>query len=116
MKPAPSDTLEVWLDSDLGPACCVGTLAHDRGQIRFRYHPRWLHDARAFALDPDLSLDGAPFFPRPELGNFGIFLDSSPDRWGQTLMKRREALQAKDAQRPPRTLYAWAMKPWPPLP
>ncbi len=107
MKPAPSDVLEVWLDSDLGPACLVGTLAHDRGQIRFRYHPQWLHDARAFALDPDLSLDSAPFFPRPELGNFGIFLDSSPNRWGQTLMKRREALQAKDAQRPPRTLYAW---------
>lgn len=62
MKPALSDTLEVWLDSDLGPACRVGTLAHDRGQIRFRYHPQWLHDARAFALDPDLSLDGAPFY------------------------------------------------------
>ncbi|WP_205957727.1 type II toxin-antitoxin system HipA family toxin [Pseudoxanthomonas winnipegensis] len=41
------------------------------------------------------------------MGNFGIFLDSSPDRWGQTLMKRREALQAKDEKRVPRTLYAW---------
>jgi serine/threonine-protein kinase HipA len=48
-----------------------------------------------------------PFFPKSELGNFGIFLDSSPDRWGQTLMKRREALQAKDEKRTPRTLYAW---------
>ena len=64
-------------------------------------------DARAFALDPDLSLDEHPFFPKPALGNFGIFLDSSPDRWGQTLMKRREALQARDEKRPPRTLYAW---------
>lgn len=99
--------LEVWLDSDLGPACRVGTLAHDRGQIRFRYDPGWLGDARAFALDPDLSLDGAPFFPKPELGNFGIFLDSSPDRWGQTLMKRREALLARDQNRSARTLYAW---------
>ena len=88
------DALEVWLDCDLGPPCLVGTLAHDRGQIRFHYERAWLRDARAFALDPDLSLDEAPFFPKPELGNFGIFLDSSPDRWGQTLMKRREALQA----------------------
>jgi len=102
-----NDTLEVWLDDDLGAACQVGTLAHDRGQIRFRYAREWLNNPRAFALDPDLSLDESPFFPKPELGNFGIFLDSSPDRWGQTLMKRREALQAKDEQRPPRTLYAW---------
>ena len=101
------NALEVWLDCDLGPSCLVGTLAHDRGQIRFHYERVWLHDARAFALDPDLSLDEAPFFPKPELGNFGIFLDSSPDRWGQTLMKRREALQAKDEKRTPRTLYAW---------
>lgn len=101
------NALEVWLDDDLGPACQVGTLAHDRGQIRFHYDRGWLKDPRAFALDPDLSLDEHPFFPKPELGNFGIFLDSSPDRWGQTLMKRREALQAKDERRPARTLYAW---------
>lgn len=101
------NTLEVWLDDDLGPARQVGTLAHDRGQIRFHYERDWLKDPRAFALDPDLSLDEHPFFPKPELGNFGVFLDSSPDRWGQTLMKRREALQAKDEKRPARTLYAW---------
>jgi len=101
------NALEVWLDDDLGPPCLVGTLAHNRGQIRFHYERDWLKDPRAFALDPDLSLDEHPFFPKPELGNFGIFLDSSPDRWGQTLMKRREALQAKDEKRPPRTLYAW---------
>jgi len=104
---AQDNTLEVWLNDDLGPARQVGTLAHDRGQIRFHYECDWLKDPRAFALDPDLSLDEHPFFPKPELGNFGIFLDSSPDRWGQTLMKRREALQAKDEKRPPRTLYAW---------
>jgi serine/threonine-protein kinase HipA len=101
------NVLEVWLDCDLGPPCLVGTLAHDRGQIRFHYERAWLGDPRAFALDPDLTLDDAPFFPKPELGNFGIFLDSAPDRWGQTLMKRREALLAKDEKRTPRTLYAW---------
>lgn len=102
-----NNALEVWLDDELGPACRVGTLFHDRGQIRFHYEREWLKDPRAFALDPDLSLDEHPFFPKPELGNFGIFLDSSPDRWGQTLMRRREALQAKDEKRAPRTLYAW---------
>ncbi len=107
MRSSQDKVLEVWLDSDLAPACLVGTLAHDRGQVRFHYDRNWLGQARAFALDPDLSLDDQPFFPKPELGNFGVFLDSSPDRWGQTLMKRREALQAKDEKRTARTLYAW---------
>ena len=39
-------------------------------------------------------------------GNFGIFLDSSPDRWGQTLMKQREAMEARDSGRPVRSFYA----------
>jgi len=102
-----TNMLEVWLDCDLVKPCLVGALAHDRGQIRFHYDREWLNQPSAFALDPDLSLDDAPFFPRPELGNFGIFLDSSPDRWGQTLMKRKEVLQAKDEQRNARPLYGW---------
>ncbi len=99
--------LEVWLDCDLCPAQRLGTLSHDRGQVRFRYDRDWLRRPLAFSIDPQLTLDAAPFFPKPESGNFGIFLDSSPDRWGQTLMRRREALLAKDEGRPSRTLHAW---------
>lgn len=99
--------LEVWLDCEMGPLCLVGILASDRGQVRFHYDRNWLRNERAFSLDPDLSLGDHAFFPKPELGNFGIFLDSSPDRWGQTLMKRREALLARDEGRTPHTLYAW---------
>lgn len=102
-----SQRLEVWLDCELAPMCRVGTLAHDRGQVRFQYDKEWLKTPWAFALDPDLTLGDKPYFPKPELGNFGIFLDSSPDRWGQMLMKRREALLAKDAQRAATTLYVW---------
>lgn len=102
-----SNDLEVWLDCDLCPMQRLGTLSHDRGQVRFRYETAWLAQDVAFAIDPLLTLDAGPFFPKPEAGNFGIFLDSSPDRWGQTLMRRREALQAKDEGRSARTLYAW---------
>lgn len=103
-----SNELEVWLDCDLCPMQRLGTLAHDRGQVRFHYDKAWLvQQDMAFAIDPQLSLDAGPFFPKPEAGNFGIFLDSSPDRWGQALMRRREALQAKDGQRVARTLYSW---------
>jgi len=103
-----NDELEVWLDCDLCPLQRLGMLAHDRRQVRFRYDTPWLaQQDMAFAIDPQLSLDAGAFFPKPEAGNFGIFLDSSPDRWGQTLMRRREALQAKDEQRSARTLYSW---------
>jgi len=99
--------LEIWLDCDLTQPQRVGTLWNDRGQIRFVYERAWIANPLAFAIDPDLTLGDAPFFPRPDTSNFGIFLDSSPDRWGQMLMKRREALAAKDEGRPAHNLYAW---------
>ncbi len=77
------------------------------GQLRFAYDPEWLKNPQAFAFDPDLSLGDGTYFPNAEAGNFRVFDDSAPDRWGQTLMKRREALAAKDEGRKPRTLYAW---------
>ena len=103
-----SHSLEVWLDADLvTQALQVGALSHDRSQIRFAYEDAWLRHPLRFALDPDLSLDSGSFHPSPEQGNFRVFDDSSPDRWGQTLMKRREALAAKDESRAPRVLRAW---------
>ena len=102
------ESLQVWLDADFLPERLqVGTLAHDRGAIRFSYEPAWLKHPLSFALDPDLSLGEGAFHPRPEQGNFGIFDDSTPDRWGQMLMRRREALLAKDEGRAMRTLRAW---------
>lgn len=103
-----STALEVWMDANFLPTQQrVGTLHNDKGQVRFEYAQAWLQSSFVFNLDPDLSLDKAPFFPRPEAGSFGVFLDSSPDRWGQTLMQRREALEAKDQARRVKTLYAW---------
>ena len=103
-----SEALEVWMDADFLPEqMLVGMLHNDNGLLRFVYTKSWLAHPAAFNLDPDLSLDRAPFFPKPEMGNFGIFLDSSPDRWGQTLLQRRQALEAKDSKARPRTLHAW---------
>jgi serine/threonine-protein kinase HipA len=99
--------VDVWLDADFLERTRVGTLSHDRGTLRFAYDPAWLQNPQAFAVDPDLSLGEGSYFPNAEAGNFRVFDDSAPDRWGQTLMKRREALAAKDEGRRPRTLYAW---------
>src|SRR3990167_3062104 len=101
--------LEVWLDAAHFQQgyCKVGTLFNDRGQIRFVYTDTWLKHPLCFMLDPELTLDAGVFFPDPQKANFGIFLDSCPDRWGQQLMDRRELIQARDEKRPIRTLYAW---------
>lgn len=102
-----SGQLEVWLDCGLTAKQRIGKLHHQREQVWFVYEKTWIHDPVAFSIDPQLTLDSAPFFPKPEAGNFGVFLDSSPDRWGQTLMRRREALAAKEQGRSARNLYAW---------
>lgn len=101
------DQLAVWLDDPaFGPLQRIGTLSRgDRGSIRFAYDPAWLNHAQAFPLDPALDLLPGEFFPHHS--NFGVFMDSCPDRWGQTLMKRREVLDARDQGRPPRTLGPW---------
>jgi serine/threonine-protein kinase HipA len=102
-----TNEVQVWLDADFLERTPVGTLSHDRGTLRFAYDAAWIKSPQAFALDPDLSLGDGTYFPNAEAGNFRVFDDSSPDRWGQTLMRRREALAAKDEGRKPRMLYAW---------
>lgn len=112
-----SEALEVWLDGMQGDAAAgglaaghslIGVLTRDRGTVRFAYAPQWLQHPQAFAIDPELPLDRGDFFPsQTAQGNFRVFDDSSPDRWGQTLMKRREALEAKDQGRAPRVVTAW---------
>ncbi len=70
----------------------------------FQYHPNWLKSPYAQVLDPDLSLFSGPQYARDGHPNFGLFLDSSPDRWGRVLMQRREAQQAKADKRDIRPL------------
>ncbi len=97
----------VWLDDPVfGPLQHIGTLSKgDRGSISFEYESAWRQLANAFPLDPELDMHPGEFYPRDS--NFGVFMDSCPDRWGQILMKRREAIKAKEEDRKPRTLGAW---------
>ncbi|MCF8210325.1 MAG: hypothetical protein K9K38_13145 [Rhodoferax sp.] len=73
--------------------------------MRFEYSPVWLKNVTAFALDPELSLASGNFHPKDS--NFGIFMDICPDRWGQTLMKRREVVEAKQQERARSELGPW---------
>jgi serine/threonine-protein kinase HipA len=70
----------------------------------FSYADTWLKSKYSQILDPELQLFSGSQYAREERVNFGLFLDSSPDRWGRLLMKRREAALARSEKRSPGTL------------
>lgn len=69
----------------------------------FEYDNAWLQNNAAVMLDPDLNLYGGRQYPIGK-DKFGLFADSSPDRWGRVLMKRRERIMADKEERKPRML------------
>jgi len=71
----------------------------------FRYSREWLEQGYSFYIDPDLQFYSGPQFLEGDKSNFGIFLDSSPDRWGRVLMRRREAALARLENRKENTLF-----------
>ncbi|RIV37520.1 type II toxin-antitoxin system HipA family toxin [Flagellimonas lutimaris] len=70
----------------------------------FEYNKEWLDKGLYQLLDPDIEFYSGPQFP-VDKENFGIFLDSMPDTWGKTLMKRREAQDARARNEKAKTLY-----------
>ncbi len=56
-------------------------------------------------LDPDLHFFSGRQYLNDEKVNFGLFMDSSPDRWGRLLMRRREAMMARLEQRKENFLF-----------
>lgn len=78
--------------------------AKGKKAFSFEYDRNWLKTEQKFLLDPDIQLYGGPQYPNQK-ENFGIFLDSMPDTWGRTLMKRREAQLARERNEKPKTLY-----------
>jgi len=94
---------------DLEQPMLLGTLhstqLRGREVFSFEYAEAWLQSGNAQRLDPDLQLYSGPQYLGDGKSNFGIFLDSSPDRWGRVLMDRREALLARREERKARTLF-----------
>ncbi len=86
----------------------MGTLTttHGKGKeiFSFEYSSDWLQSGFTQMLDPDLQLYAGAYYPRDEKVNFGVFLDSCPDRWGRVLMQRREAAMARIERRTAREL------------
>ncbi len=70
----------------------------------FEYNEAWLKNNQNIAMDPSLQLFSGRQYAPVNQNNFGVFLDSSPDRWGRILMDRREAILAREEKRKERTL------------
>lgn len=89
---------------DFNEPIFMGVLTSEilRGKEVFSYSndKEWLNFPEFRVLDPDLgAFVGKQYLPADK-SNFGLFLDSSPDRWGRVLMGRREAINARLEGRP----------------
>lgn len=103
------DRVVVHLDAaELGGDRVVGALTRERAGSQsvtsFAYEPAWVSATGSFGLDPSLALYEGEQYP-PALP--GVFADAAPDRWGRTLLERREALAARRQARAPRQLDEW---------
>jgi serine/threonine-protein kinase HipA len=70
----------------------------------FIYSDGYLADPDAYSLDPSLPLVTGLLQTPVGRALFGAFSDCAPDRWGRTLLARREAARAKEAKTAPRSL------------
>ncbi len=104
---------DIWVYADwkgITAPKCVGILSAQQAKgkkaFSFSYDPEWLKSHEQLLLDPDISwYSGQQYPPAGGKENFGVFLDSMPDTWGRTLMKRRAALNAKESGKEAPVLY-----------
>jgi serine/threonine-protein kinase HipA len=102
-------SVEVHADwRELGGATRMGVLhatpVRGKETFSFEFDEAWLELSQARSLDPALRLGPGPQYVAAGRDNFGLFLDSSPDRWGRVLMQRREAQLAREHARKERRL------------
>ena len=106
-----ADKTDIWVYADwkgmISPKC-IGILSAQQAKGRkafgFSYDADWVSSQEQLLLDPDIAWYSGQQYPNGK-ENFGVFLDSMPDTWGRTLMKRRAALNAKEQGKPAPILY-----------
>lgn len=89
----------------------VGELSYEslRGSdsYGFCYSNEWLKDYGSLFLSDDLNNYPGQQYTAHDKDIFGCFSDALPDRWGRTLINRREQILAKDEKRPVRRLSSF---------
>lgn len=108
------DKLYVYADFNwLEKPMLVGELGYEsiRGSqsYSFKYSPEWLSRHAGIILSEDIRNYLGVQYTQPGKEIFGCFSDSLPDRWGTTLLKRREQTLAKEEGRPVRNLTSFDM-------
>lgn len=86
----------------------IGTLtaqaAKGKKAFGFEYDKSWIISEQQRLLDPDIQFFSGAQYPNNK-ENFGIFLDSMPDTWGRTLMRRKATQVARENKEKAPTLY-----------
>ena len=89
----------------------IGELSYEslRGSdsYGFCYSDDWLRDYGNLFLSDDLNNYPGQQYTAPDKDIFGCFSDALPDRWGRTLINRREQILAKEEKRPVRRLSSF---------
>lgn len=89
----------------------VGELSYEslRGSdsYGFCYSDDWLRDYGNLFLSDDLNNYPGPQYTATGKDIFGCFSDDLPDRWGRTLINRREQILAREEKRPVRRLSSF---------
>ena len=89
----------------------IGELSYEslRGSdsYGFCYSDDWLRDYGNLFLSDDLNNYPGQQYTAPGKDIFGCFSDALPDRWGRTLINRREQILAKEEKRPVRRLSSF---------
>lgn len=96
-----------WLDKPE----LVGELCYEklRGSesYAFRFDENWLKFHAGIKLSEDINNYPGLQYTQPGNDIFGCFSDALPDRWGRTLLKRREQIQASEEKRAVRNLSSF---------
>jgi serine/threonine-protein kinase HipA len=75
-----------------------------RESATFEYDRKWLEHPERFSLEPALKLTEGAFHTKQGVNIFGSIGDSAPDRWGRVLMRRAEAISARNQNTLPSSL------------
>lgn len=89
----------------------IGELSYEslRGSdsYGFKYNDNWLKKYGNLFLSDDLNNYPGQQYTQPGSDIFGCFSDALPDRWGRTLLNRREQVLANEEKRPIRRLNSF---------
>lgn len=96
-----------WLDKPelVGELCYEKLRGSD--SYAFRFDENWLKCHAGIKLSEDINNYPGLQYTQPGNDIFGCFSDALPDRWGRTLLKRREQIQASEEKRAVRNLSSF---------